>query len=66
MDTRTEKVIRTVTSLRKKKKSSDVVRLRRETYLKLCQIEDETEISISEIVDILICYGLEKMEKEGG
>lgn len=64
MDAKTEKVIKTVTSLKRKRKSSDIVRLRKATYLKLCQIEEETEISISEIVDILICYGLEKIEKE--
>lgn len=60
---RTENTIKIIAAVRRKKKSSnDVIRLRKETFQKLCQLEEETGVPIPEIVDILICYGIEKME----
>lgn len=60
---RTENTIKIIAAVRKKKnKTGEVIRLRKETFQKLCQLEEETGVPIPEIVDILICYGIEKME----
>lgn len=66
MSERTENTIKVIAAVRKtcnkKPNRNDNIRIRKETFIKLCELEKETKVPLPEIVDILICYGIEKME----